>query len=257
MNGLTHEAIQDVAQLATKAALPAVLNIPGQVQHKVTVYTGDEIKEMVLDPQPRKHTLSTLGSFVDFTNNIADKHGGGNPVVWVSEDSLTVVVNDGERRDQATLTLKKTPQLQLLQNNTTAQPRSQADIIKFLRIDMAGTLPDGKGLIGLLREMKFDQNTAGSGNVQHGRESMGKSIEAQVLGLSAIPEELTLNVRLFDVPDIQTVAQIQCAIDIIVMAQQFRIVPLPMQIQNALAMGMEKILETLEQLDCPVYDGKP
>lgn len=256
---LNDAAIHSIRKLADEAAGPTVLAIPGQVGHKVKIWANGKLEDVVLDPKPRCHSLSSLKALLDFGTNVTDgKHGKGpSPVAWMNHDGISIVVNDADRRDMASLTMPITPQFQLLNSGNTAQPRSQADFVKFLRIEMDGTLPD-KTLLSLLREMKFENNTAGNANIQHGRESMGKSIEAQVLGLSSIPEEITVSVRVFAVPDILVRCNIRCAIDIIVINGQFRLVPLPMQVQDGMAAALATVRTELETaFKFPVYEGKP
>lgn len=120
---------------------------------------------------------------------------------------------------------------------------------------MAGTLPPDSKLLPLLRDMKFASASDGEANIQHGRESMGKKINATVLGTDAIPEEITLSVQVFMTSDITLRMEVRCAVDIYVQEQMFRIVPLPMQLQRAVDGTMDHIMERLSHLKCPVYMG--
>ena len=253
------DAIQVIQETAVKASRAAVLPIEGEVSHVVRIAHPDgSVTRHVLDPNPRLHEFSTLGALIAFTRNaIEGRHGEANPVVWLGEHSVSVVVNDETRRDVGILSLQVTPQFEALQTRATATWRSQTDMIRLLRLDLADTLPgDSTDLLARMRNVRFKSAADGHGNVQHGKESMGRSINAEVLGVDTLPDDVTLAVRVYAVPDLRTTQNIRCALDIAVEEQQFRLVPRPMACADALAAVGDEIGKILaDELECPIYRG--
>lgn len=135
-------------------------------------------------------------------------------------------------------------------------PFTQAELVRKLRIDLAGTLPDGAQFLSLMRNVRFKSGADGQTNLQHGKESMGKSIDAEVLGTDALPETVTLHVRVFDVPDLKTVKPVVCALDIYPHECVFKLIPLPMELANARSAVLDELATTLGgELECPIYRG--
>ena len=248
-----------IQETAVQASRAAVLRVPQDPPHIARIVKpGGEVERVECDPDPRLHGFDSLQALIAFAKNASEgKHGGGKEVVvWHSGNMVRVVLDDKTRRDAATLLLMRTPQWSELASGETAKPRGQVDFAKFLRINMADTLPDGSTLLHQIRNVSFKSGADAEGAIQQGKESFGKAINAQVLGVEAFPEEITLNVRLFDVPDLVIRRHIVCALDILVHEQMFRLVPLPMQLSNAMSSAIDVIAGRLEHdLECPVYRG--
>lgn len=255
------DALAELREMAVRAARPQLLNIEGGPDH-IKLYVGpDGVRErLVADPPLRDHELGTLAGLLAFCQaTVAGKHEGQNPVLWLGPTKLRLVLNDVTRRDSASLALTFSEPLTLLMSGATGHARNQADFVRLLRIELAGTLPDAERLLALVRTIRFGVGDDGESVIQHGKESMGRSIRAEVHGLDVLPEEVVLNVRIYANPDIKMVRPIRCALDIIPASQQFRLVPLPMQIRDAIGGALDE-LEARARAELadhfPIYRGE-
>lgn len=69
---------------------------------------------------------------------------------------------------------------------------SQVDLLHVLRTDLRDCF-EPAGFAGSIRAIKFRQQTTGHAVIQHGQESMGRSIESEITGADSIAEEIVVN----------------------------------------------------------------
>ncbi len=250
------ELIQETAVRASKAT---VLETK-EPWHVIRVAKPDGAIE-TLEPVPhvRSHEAESLASLISFAKSVcAGKHGEhANPVVWYGVKEVALVVDDETRRDTVHLLLRWTSQLQSLVD-AAGKAFQQESFIRFLRVEMAGALDESAGLIARLRTIKWVRGDDGQATVEHGKSSMGRTINAAVHGVDAIPEEVSLCIRVFNAVDIRTCAHIRCAIDINATEKTFKLIPLPMQVEDAVEAILDGVALQLtnELKDIPVYRGK-
>lgn len=134
----------------------------------------------------------------------------------------------------------------------------QKDLIMLLRTDFAN-MASPATLLPTIRNLKMTATSGGTSNVQHGNESMGKSIELQVVGAgdAGIPEEVEFSVPIFDLPNRalpgeqsevndSPTAKIRCAFDVSVADAAFKVRPLAGEIASAKEQGSLWLARTLE-----------
>lgn len=238
------------------AVIDKIKELTDAVRTPRPLNTG-EVERIDKEPEPRKHGLATLESFIELAVAVKEqKHGPALPVIWLGAACVGLVIDDPTRRDRAELPLETTPQFKTLEGLRGAVLK-QADLVRVLRVALAGCLPSGSSLLGLVRNLKFRNDAAGVGNLQHGRESMGKSIEAEVLGTDALPEEVTLHVRVFDLPECRVARPVTCALEIEPHTQTFRLTPLPLQLNEAMEAELSEIEARIRGAvrDVPLYRG--
>ena len=239
------DALALIQETAVKAALPATVPLNAEPNHIYGVVKEADIEPRLARPHPRDHYLDSVASLVEFVtatvkgrhtiDNLAAVPERAGPVVWLDDQIITVVVDDGTRRDKAVLKLPVTPQFENLQRGENLTPHTQAEFVRRLRVDLAGTLPAGSKLLELVRRIKWGSGGETVGELQHGKESMGREISAQCNGTTAFPEEITLAVRVYNVPDIPAREAVRCAVEIFPHEQRFALTPLPMQLPDAVA----------------------
>lgn len=252
--------IDKIKELTDAVRAPRTVDTkePAHVFRYADAATGD-VKRIDKEPEPRAHGLTTLESFIELAGAVKDqKHGPALPVIWLGENSVELVIDDPTRRDRAALPLETTPQFKTLESLKGITQLKQADLVRVLRVALAGCLPQGNGLLGLVRNLKFRNDAAGMGNLQHGRESMGKTIEAEVLGTDALPEEVTFHARVFDLPECRVARPVTCALEIDPHTQTFRLTPLPLQLEEALEAELSEIEARIRGAvqGVPLYRGQ-
>ena len=260
---ISAEAIEQIGKLAVDAEKTQVVKaLDSQGQLIVATAPNRKTEVLTLDPVPRSHALHSLDSLVAFAQGVQDlKHRpGGNAAIWVGRHAIEVVVDDATRRDTASLETPFTPQLDCLLR-TSSSHRVQREFLKLLTINLHDCLPADSGLISKVREVRWKDSGEMGATLKHGAESIDRQVRQAIQGTDAIPDEITISVRVYQCPDIRDKVQIRCAIDIDVESKAFALIPLPMQIEDAvdgvLDGIVERIQDTIKDKGVPVYRGKP
>lgn len=246
------DAIAEVAALVQSANKTDVLKVSGE-REGVYFLVGPDGKatKHVADPSWHREQLETPGELAAFV----DSEKGDRSVVFLNEKQVIFVKDLADRRDIATCTLIETPQIQWLKQCSGKQLQ-QADFVRLLRITFRGALGPDSGLVALIRNLKFSTAADGGANIQHARESIGRSVMAEVRGESAIPEEVTLRVPVFE--NHPFIAPVSCAIEVFPHEQAFRLTPFPLQVRMAVDAALANIEELFGVDAMPqVFRGQP
>lgn len=170
-----------------------------------------------------------------------------------------IVLDDSTRRDVARLGLEYTPQMGLLMNlEADGKKFDQLAFRRLLRINLADCLPDNV-LLNWVSDMRFTIAGESRGRLEHGRDSMGKDLEQDAMSdVGQCPETIVLSVRVFDDPSMMVKRQVRCAVEILPAEKAFRLVPLPLEIHNAVELEMTDVGESLRKaVKCKVFRGTP
>ena len=265
MNALEKDTLELLQATAVAAAdakgKASVLTLPpGSKEYAIIKGSGDiELHE--LPPRERKHRLYSVQEVPAFVNEIQARLAGNLVTVWYSQEAVTVLIDDGPdsvRTDCARVELLLTKEMKCLRA-VAEKWLSQRELIRLLRIDLADSIGAwGAELVCVLRSIDYGESVGGKGKVEHGRESMGREIENEVRSeLGAIPETITLSVRLYEDPALRRRFDIRCALELNPRDGLFQLVALPGQISDALEAQMESIGSLLGECVCPVYYGTP
>ena len=251
-------AIALLQETAKKTVRPEVIEVPNEPSHVLRFAMPDgTIKTEAAEAMPRGHTVESLESLILFANKAKEgKHGNANnPVAWYGEEEVLLVTDDNTRRDYLRLRLHLTDQFSVI-SERAKQFRSQKDFLRFVKIDLAGTLQDCS-LINKLKKIVWTKSEDGNSTVEVGKSSMGKTINSEVRGVDVLPEEITVNVRVFENVGITSKQPVRMALDVDEDSRQFRLVPLPMQIEQAIQAVVDEIARELQEglNDIPLYRG--
>lgn len=262
----TGSALAELAKLAQKAAAPQVFHDELDGKRSTVFLPDGTVREIQNSPRRRLSLLGTVASLIEFIKAADNgKHGAASVVVWLNRDAVRVQLDDGGvRGDTASLCLDKTEQAELLGLGTgdvdsVRDARTQSEFVRLLRIHLAGALDSERGILNLVRNLRFEGASSASANIQHAKESMGRSITAEVLGTDALPEEVTLHIRPWNVPDLRTNYLVRCALDVRPHEQTFRLIPYP-GAEDAMYDAAMAELEAWIRAECPdvpLYRGVP
>lgn len=263
MDSLSMETLELLQETAVKASGAsdklALMTAKAEPDHVYLAVKPDgSYERRVADPKPRSHTLGSLDQVIPYV----EEKGAESTVIWYNETGVTVVLDDNTRRDFARLAFTPTPQfekLKFLDANRPGLP--QRDFRKLIRIDLAGCFENSR-LLNWVSDVKFGSASNSLGNLRNERESLGKDIDAQaVSGAGEIPEDVPLSVRLFDDASLVERQGIMCIFDLAIQDQQFRLIPLPLEIHSALEREVayigEKLTSGLLDLKVPLFRGYP
>jgi hypothetical protein len=219
-----------------------------------------QIADFPVEILPRKHAPGSVAEVIALANRFAD--AGSAPVVWYSEDAVTLVIDDdGHRVNVATLTLEKSDKFAVLceLRKTPKKYLNQKDFIRLLRIDLAETLAPG-ALLEVIRVLKIDNGSVVSSSVTKSKESMGAMITNKVSGAGDIPEEVTLGCPVYKTLGEREPYPIRCTVDVDLLRAEFQLLPFPDEIERAQQLAVAALAAKLDAgLDdkLPFYYGKP
>ena len=193
-----------------------------------------------VDPPWHSESLSTPAAMAKFVSD----HELPHAAIFLTDFKIVFVHDIDDRRDRAICDLKESDPYKWL-SHFWNQPQSQADMVRLLRITFRGCLPTDSTLLALIRNLKFNLQQDGTMAIQHGRESLGKSIMTQVTGEVKIPEEVVFQTPIYE--NHPFTFPIACALEIMPHEQKFRITPYPGEVRKA----MDAALMDIEH----VFDG--
>lgn len=244
------DAVQEIVRLAQSAQDVKIAKAEHEKDGSYYIHRpGHPSQLVVAAPDWHKEKLDTPAELYAFV--LANR--GVNSAVFYTDEGVSFVYGMEDRRDRAFCALVKGEVFKTLENIHTVS-MSQADFVRLLRITLRGCIPQS-GLLQLVRDLKWigDSNTAA--NIQHGRESIGRALTAEVKGHDAIPDELVIDCQVYE--NFAQSVRIACAIEIYPHEQKFRLVPYPLELRKAKDTTLAAIddLFTEEGLP-PCYRGK-
>jgi len=155
---------------------------------KVWVQHGDVLEEIEVQPPLRRHRLA---GFHDLVAALKDPAIAPAPEVFVAKDRVAVLLDRSKRHEVVDVVLTETKRLQLCMD-LEARPRSMQpkDAVKMLRLELHSG--NHQHVIDALSNLDFQRTSDGRSQVGHGKESLGKSVEARVQQADKVPEKFTV-----------------------------------------------------------------
>lgn len=164
-----------------------------QLPDTVFVRHAGELQTHVVPPPKRAHKLLGLD---DLLLALRDPIIAYAPEVYVAGGRVCALLDRNERRSMVTIDLQETKRFQLCAQ-LQAQPRQfqPKDAVKMLRLELHGG--NHEHVIQALSRIDFTRNSAGKSHVEHGRETLGRSVEAAVQQADNVPKSFTVGVPLW------------------------------------------------------------
>lgn len=222
------ELLAKLTELAKVGATPSVLSHTMDPRRAFVVANG-ACQEIVVPPPLRNHQLEDLPSFLSF---VADEGICPNPEVYQDADQLVVLCDRNDRRDRGTLKLRRTARWQalvVLTKNLCAF--GQKEVLRYLRHDLAVEGLDH--VIAALRRLDFTRTSTGRAHVEHGRESLGRSVEAVVQNASEIPESFVVITAPYATLGANQTAEVRLSVELDIENQRVILRVLPDELANA------------------------
>jgi hypothetical protein len=249
--------VKEIERVTTKAITvePKLINLPLEKPGTYAVLMpgepggeiADRLQTRLAGPSWHDEQLQSPSVLVDFIEKFEIKEG----VVYVAEDQVRLHYSSADRRDRATVVMTATEPWRWLA--ASHQPMTQRELIRLLRITFDGCLPTGPGLIGLIRNLKFNNAGQVEANIQHGNESIGKNILNAVNGTAALPEEFSLQVRIFE--NFPLVQNVRCALEVIPEVARFEVIPFPQELAAAMQNTLDAIQGLFDESPVPAFMG--
>ena len=140
------------------------------------------------DQPPQAGELLSVGDLAITLSTYAnDSH---IPVCFVSNSEVELCIDATDRqRNTWTLHLFTSERWEKLSKGVSF---SQKALVRWLRENEVPTT-----VVQSFRKLQFNRRSDGTRTVEHGKESLGRSVEAEVNGSIDIPEEIQIDVRVF------------------------------------------------------------
>lgn len=165
----------------------------GLVPRKLWVQHGDDLQQVDADPPMRMHQLAGL---VDLIAALKDKAIARCPEVYVGGGQVIALLDRADRRDRITVDLVESARFKLCgvlqERPSKTQPK---DLVKLLKLEFHGG--NHNHVTQALSRIDFVRTSAGRTDVAHGRESLGRSVEAQVQQADQVPERFSIQVPIW------------------------------------------------------------
>lgn len=265
----TFNAIRDLAQSA---------QLPGREGHNnhtmLDIIPGKNPEYVLAVPNSVNRKINRLEDFVnlltarkdggftndgasvpfsqDFPDNPMEVSNEGS-VVYLDVVSVNYEESPGDLRGlTAKMAMVQTPEFKWL-SELSAKSYDHKEFVRVLRIVLRNCLP-ASNLLSIVREAKFNTNAVASSVQQVSRQSFGRDVQAEVIGLQAIPEEVVLMVQPFE--NLKNKFKVECAIEIDASTSSFKLTPFPGQLVDAVDAAMNVIYNRVVEI-VPAYYGRP
>lgn len=237
------ELFSYVAELGKASAALEIVELPGKkmaiynrLSGSMTTYAQNNF---------RRHVVADLESL----KRSAEIYAGaqtGRACAWIGDEYVCLVLDDAElRRDQVHLTLEFSELFRELQK--FPKQFTQRELVLFCK----RYLPLEHRLLRQVRNIDFTRHSNGRKTFEHGRESLGSSVEAAVQGVEGLDQEYSIHLDVYD-NVVSSAVDLVVRVDIDCENQRFCLFCSPGQPNRALRQARQRIQVELD--DVPEID---
>lgn len=236
---------------------------------KVAVVTLPDNTFLVVDnegchdtpkPLPQSRTIE-LDGVIEFSKVLIDfkaRHEA-TPTIWYDTDGVVAVVKDAPNSLMnwtAVQSFEKTKQHASLLQPTSANHRQFLRLIRTLWWDCFDDNSVRDDLVKTLQKLDFTNSTKSEVSAGRANYGMSQTVNADGHDLTRF-QELSLSIRLYTDPSLETRHQVTCLLDIDLEKQTFCIIPLGDALQRATQADMQQVQSLLEASGFPAFQGRP
>lgn len=251
---MIEEALKYLTSLGEQKGARFVPNSPNPEHIAILEKRDGTIDVVTALPEPRDHEAGNLTAIIQFASAM------DVPAVWYSRKAVVCLCDDETRRDRVTLKLELSPQVkQLMAFESSPRQLKQAELVLLLRTTFGACLAPAGEILAAVRVLKFTSSGSGQSAINHGSVSVGKSLKQEMAGEKPLPETISLEVPIFSNASLPWTARVQVAIDVDAPTETFKLIPLPLEIERAIAFGERKIHEALDEKmkNVAIFYGAP
>jgi hypothetical protein len=251
---MLQEALKLIQDTATKADDLKIVNIPGDPRNVILEHAGGYVIHPVPPPLVN-HVVYSIDDLAAFYGNCPE--GSPQPTIWHTFGRIVMLTDESDRRERVSCPLVYSPAWVLLANLAKPDARwmSQKDFVRMLQIDFGVD----RAIVSAFRTIDFQRRQGDQGNVQHGRESLGRQVEAVVQGTSQLPEELMIGCAIYTTLGETAPHHVRSAVEIDATSGAFRLTPIPGELEAVMHAHQASIHQRLEKScdGASVYYGEP
>lgn len=186
---------------------------------RVVTLAGQTVVETIEKP-----TMTRIVHTLDDVSRLISEFGGKKPTVFVEEDGIICVLDDGDRLEKVLMQFELSDQFRVFEK--LKHGLQQRELVRILRTSLAGCVEHNE-FLKIVRQLEFDVNRNARGSVSHTKESLGRSVDKEVRTKAGdMPEEISVRLPLFKVPhDIPSEMVLQCAVTLDIDNEKIAIEP--------------------------------
>ena len=256
------ELLQKLHDFANLAVNPAFEIIDGIEDPDVLHYRHGSATGTIDKPKPKRESVAeSLESLALLCCP------GECPSVYHSGNTAVVVLDDrpsSRRRDRITWQLRDSEKFTALAKQASVH-RTHSEFVRFLELNFSDEIEAAApGLLTDIRTLKFITSDEERGDVQRGRESMGRDIDSELTGADKLPPTVTLTVPRWAELSKRITCRIKCRLQVDCQDRKLSLVPLADEVaeaeiaaHSAFALLLAGAAEDCELTDLRIYHGKP
>lgn len=195
------EFLREVVGLAGKAKSVEFHTNPS-LPRTVFVRHGDELKELPVPAAQRSHKLADFDSLVEA---ITDDKIASDPEVYVAQDSIVALLDRSDRRARVSVALATSHRFNVCEKLETPARLTPKDAVRLLKLELHGGTHDP--VTQALSRIDFKRAVGAASDLAHGRETLGRSVEASVQQAKDIPEQFTVAIPIWTTQGFQQYVQ--------------------------------------------------
>lgn len=246
------EFVSKIAELAVGKKQVEAVEVPEL--RKIIVRKGDEYSDEEIPPDFRSADLTSLDDFCRYVTDPRIPVDPNMVEIFHSPERIVAYLDGARREDMAQMTLRHSAEWMAIER---LLPRSAppVELLKFLRKNFNAVPQEVRDS---LSRIDFTRTSSGRTSVEHGRESLGRSVEASVQQADKIPESFKVTVPMYDNPGLRGIrVTVQIGIYLHSTEEQVEFFALPGEIDAAVNQVHEEIGKRLAAgaPDAQVFHG--
>lgn len=253
---ITKETLELLINTAKAAAGPHDLGLTTDGRRRRLFHEGT-ITNLPEPPTSIDHVVHTLGDLITFAER--DVPGDPPQSVWHSDSAVVLLCDERDRRDRVTFRLSHWEALVCLQQISSQPQQHLLDQRGFIRL-LELVLGTDKALITPFRRLNWKTSVSANGDVQSGRDRLGREVNAEVSGTTDLPDEILVHTPVYRERGEREVWHIRCRIETFPAQERILIQPYPGEIEAAIEGQQQAIHDRLVDGlhdGVPVYYGEP
>lgn len=235
--------------------IPSVPRTPHRHIRKLTDLAAlltRRIDDGKVDPKAGEVCPPTFGSGDDddLTGEDCYNVASEGPVCYVNDKQIDYVETPDDARGlRARMPLTKTPPLVYLERKDNWM--DQDEFVRMLWIDFRGCLTTD-ALLKSVENVNFNATLNSAVGKQGDRASVSKEIKAEAVGANKVPEEVNINLNLFE--EVDHTVDVECAVEIDPSSKRFRLTAFPRELIQAYHDTYEAVAKRLAPIQ--TYHGE-
>lgn len=254
------DGVKEIERIVAESMIvePKLINVPHEKEGTYGVVTPSPsgkpvaIDFRVAGPKWHSETLENPAQLHRFIESMRERDvKPEDGAIYIGENEARYVYSFEDRRNRATCPLVFSDPWKWLAG--PKQPLDQRTIIRLLRITFDGCLSADSNLVSTLRNIKWKTDGGFEGNIQRGKEALGRQVMNEVLGVANFPDEFGLMVNVFE--NYRHPVLVRVALEILPDVQKFELIPFPNQIHDGLAATLLALQADLSDTNVPTFIG--